>query len=47
MKLSNKLETVTASAYVQAKNKISYKLFLHLNLNIIINRYYDLKENEA
>jgi len=46
-RLSNKLETITVSAYVQAKNKISYKVFLHLNLSIIINRYYDLKENEA
>lgn len=45
--LSNKIETVTASAYVQAKNKLSYELFLHLNLVVIINRYYDLKENEA
>ena len=47
IKLSGKLETITSSAYVQAKNKLSYKLFLHLNLAIIINRYYDIKENEA
>ena len=47
IKLLDKLETITVSAYVQAKNKLSYKLFLHLNLIVIINRYYDLKENEA
>ena len=41
------LEIATDSAYVQAKNKLSYKLFLYLNLEVIINRYYDLKENEA
>ena len=45
--LSNTIETATDSAYVQAKNKLSYKLFLYLNLEVIINRYYDLKENEA
>lgn len=46
MKLSGKLETITTSAYVQAKNKLSYELFLELNLDVVINRYYDLKENE-
>ncbi|MDP2090977.1 MAG: IS4 family transposase [Candidatus Gracilibacteria bacterium] len=47
IKLSGNLETITASAYVKAKNKLSYKLFLQLNLIAIINRFYDLKENEA
>jgi len=46
LNLWNELETITTSAYVQAKNKLSYKLFLELNLDVIINRYYDLKENE-
>lgn len=47
LNLWKKLDTITASAYVQAKNKISYKLFLHLNLEIIINLYYNIEENEA
>jgi hypothetical protein len=47
LNLWKKLDTITASAYVQAKNKISYKLFLYLNLEIIINLYYNIKENEA
>ena len=46
-KLWKKLETITSSAYVQAKNKISHELFIRLNLEVVINRYYDLKENEA
>jgi len=46
IKLSDKLETITASAYVQAKNKLSYELFMELDLDVVINRYYDLKENE-
>jgi hypothetical protein len=46
MRLSDKVETITASAYVQAKNKLSYKLFMELDLEVIINRYYDKKENE-
>ncbi len=47
LNLWNKLDTITASAYVQAKNKISYKLFLYLNLEIIINKYYNKKINTA
>ena len=37
----------TNSAYSQAKNKISYEVFLDLDKNTIIDRYYDIKENEA
>lgn len=47
LNLWKKADTITASAYVQAKNKISYKVFMYLNLKVVINRYYDLKENEA
>ena len=32
---------------MQAKNKISAEVFVNMNLEVVINRYYDLKENEA
>ena len=47
LKLWKKVETITNSAYVQAKNKISSEVFVNMNLEVVINRYYDLKENEA
>lgn len=47
LNLWNKLDIITTSAYVQAKNKISYELFSYLNLEIIINKYYDKKINTA
>ncbi len=46
--LSFKLWTMaTNSAYSQAKDKISYELFIDLDKNTIIDRYYNIKENEA
>lgn len=47
LKLWKNVETITVSAYVQAKNKISSEVFIRMNLDVIVNRYYDLKENEA
>jgi len=46
-KLWKKVENVTVSAYSQAKDKISSEVFLVMNLEVIVNRYYDMKENEA
>ena len=47
LNLWKKLETITTSAYVQAKNKISYELFLHLNVDLIIKNYYNIEINKA
>ena len=46
--LLSKLWTMaTNSAYSQAKNKVSYEVFMYLDKSTIIDRYYDIKENEA
>lgn len=46
-KLPYNIDPASVSAYVQAKNKISYEVFVNMSLNTIINRYYDREENKA
>jgi hypothetical protein len=52
MFLSNQVDkkditTVTNSAYIQQRSKLSYKFFIDLNHKAITSRYYDKKENKA
>lgn len=45
--LEERIQTLTAQAFSKAREKLTPEVFLELNKEVLINRYYDIKENLA